>query len=71
LGFASNLLAFILQVVIWVLFGILFNRTKVDPTYKLIITTTQGEVITLEPKDSDDVKQMQKALEQAIDQSYG
>lgn len=46
-----------------------FNPTEVEPTYKLIVTTNQGEVITLEPKDGNDMKQIKGALEQAIDMS--
>ncbi len=51
-------------VLLWI-----FNPTEVEPTYKLLVTTNQGEVITLEPKDGDDMKQMKGALEQAIDMS--
>ncbi|MFB2975955.1 DUF6232 family protein [Microseira sp. BLCC-F43] len=51
-------------VLLWI-----FNPTEVEPTYKLIVTTNQGEVITLEPKNSDDLKQMKAALEKAIDMS--
>lgn len=47
----------------------IFNPTEVEPTYKLIVTTNQGEVITLEPKNGDDMKQMRGALEEAIDMS--
>ena len=47
----------------------IFNPTEVEPTYKLIVTTNQGEVITLEPQGTDDMKQMKGALEQAIDMS--
>ncbi|HBE49707.1 MAG TPA: hypothetical protein DDW76_13165 [Cyanobacteria bacterium UBA11369] len=63
-----NLPALIVLGAILVLLWI-FNPTEVEPTYKLIVTTNQGEVITLEPKDGDDMKQMKGALEQAIDMS--
>lgn len=63
-----NLPALILLGVILVLLFI-FNPTEVEPTYKLIVTTNQGEAITIEPKDGDDMKLMKGALEQAIDMS--
>lgn len=64
-----TLLFFFIFFITWAWFGVSINRIKVKPTYKLIITTNQGEVITLEPKDSEDMKQMRDALEQAIDMS--
>jgi fatty acid desaturase len=63
-----HLPALILLGVILVLLCI-FNPTEVEPTYKLIVTTNQGEAITLEPEDGDDMKLMKGALEQAIDMS--
>jgi Family of unknown function (DUF6232) len=46
---------------------LIFNPLNLDPTYKLTVTTTQGEEIILEPKTTEDMKEMQSALETAID----
>ena len=44
----------------------LFDPTNTEPSYKLFVTTSQGEEIVLEPKSTKDMKDMQRALDDAM-----
>ena len=66
------LAAFILRQSLLGLVGLLvllfsiFDPTNTEPSYKLFVTTSQGEEIVLEPKSTKDMKDMQRALDDAM-----
>lgn len=61
----SNLVLFgAILLLLWI-----FNPTDVEPDYRLSVITNQGDVINIEPRDKEDMKQIRGALEQVIEMS--